>query len=87
MQLAVNSLAIIINKLELKYKLFDVSSIICIYCRYIEINITEKASLCTGLFTGETRLLFIWSTEQEPSTYVTDSLYEISTIQSSLVKD
>ena len=39
---------------------------ISLYCRYIKINITEKPSLCTGLFTGETRLLLIRSTEPEP---------------------
>ena len=45
-------------------------SIISLHCHYIKIDITEKLSLCTGLFTWETRLLFIRSTEPEPSIYM-----------------
>ena len=53
-----------------KVLLFDVPSIISLYCRYIEINITKKPSLHTSLFTWETRLSFIRSTGPEPSIYV-----------------
>ena len=43
--------------------LYCLPSVSCV----VNINITEKPSLCTGLFTGETRLSFIRSMEPELS--------------------
>ena len=62
------------NRAKFMWKtlLFDVSSITISYCRYIEINITEKPSLYTGLFFGKTGLSLIRPTGQELSihTYI-----------------
>ena len=43
------------------------------YHRNIEINITDNRHFAFIYFTGVTSLQLIWSTEQEPTIYVTDS--------------